>query len=494
MSAGVDGIEVAGRSPGRCSTSSEQPLPRSDAANPSRNHPLTPETRRYGARGALRKIRRTAATPRRARSPRRHRRPPPLFDWRCGVSAADTAYALVRGDGECTASLSYAQLAQQVRTLAAAIAARSEAGDRVLLMLPTGLGVGVRLLGLRDQRPHCRARSRSHARRAAATLGAIVDDAARALVLTLPETRLPVRSERRWPERLDVVLGDSPRRMRRMPRSAPHSSPTCRYLRLHRHAARVMISHANVMAQLRGAIERADMDALPRADLAAAVPRLRPGLGRADGLRRRRAQRPDARARLHALAAVVVADGGTAWQHAQRRAPHFAYVAVLGHWPSSPTGTPISPHCAACPAAPSRSARRDGGQARRRAGAAGRGPGVFAPAYGLAEAVLGVSAPAPSRRVRRACARSIARRCTQAARKTPEAARAAWPAARCCRACARASSIRFADPARLRGHAHRRALAAGRERRAGLLGPQRRQRGRLRRARCRRRRPLAAHR
>ncbi|HNJ82014.1 MAG TPA: AMP-binding protein, partial [Piscinibacter sp.] len=62
-----------------------------------------------------------------------------LFDWRCGVSAADTAYALVRGDGECTASLSYAQLAQQVRSLAAAIGARSAAGDRVLLMLPTGL-------------------------------------------------------------------------------------------------------------------------------------------------------------------------------------------------------------------------------------------------------------------------------------------------------------------------------------------------------------------
>ena len=72
------------RSPGRCSTSSEQPLPRSDAANPSRNHPLTPG-QAYGARGCCGQSGALPATPRRARSPAAIADLRALFDWRCGV-------------------------------------------------------------------------------------------------------------------------------------------------------------------------------------------------------------------------------------------------------------------------------------------------------------------------------------------------------------------------------------------------------------------------
>lgn len=181
------------------------------------------------ARTALRKIRRTAS----------HTLVVPvlpaaiadlraLFDWRCSVSAADTAYALVRGDGECTASLSYAQLAQQVRTLAAAIAARSEPGDRVLLMLPTGLewvcAFWACVISGRIAVPVAESRA---ARGGGDVLGAIVDDAAPRLVLTLPETRLPVRGERRWRSASMWFWAIHPRPTRRTPRSAPRSSPTC---------------------------------------------------------------------------------------------------------------------------------------------------------------------------------------------------------------------------------------------------------------------------
>ena len=100
MSAGVDGIEVAEAVTRRCLTSSEQPLP---AAMRRILHGITrqPPRRAYGARGALRTIRHTVRHASPCPSSRRHRRPRALFDWRCGVSAADTAHALVRGDGEC---------------------------------------------------------------------------------------------------------------------------------------------------------------------------------------------------------------------------------------------------------------------------------------------------------------------------------------------------------------------------------------------------------
>jgi len=320
-----------------------------------------------------------------------------LFDWRCGVSAADTAYALVRGDGECTASLSYAQLAQQVRTLAAAIAARSEAGDRVLLMLPTGLewvcAFWACVISGRIAVPVAESRA---ARGGGDVLGAIVDDAAPRLVLTLPETRLPVRSERRWPERLDVVLGDSPTQ------DAPDAAIGAAQLAYLQYTSGstgtprgVMISHANVMAQLRAALERGDMDA--RCRVLTWLP-LFHDYGLVSGV-------------LMAFAAGGRSDLMPAhafmrsplswWQTAARRgsthsgAPHFAYVAVLEALAEQPDwhADLSALRCLSCGAEPIRAETVD----RLVAALArlGVGPGVFAPAYGLAEAVLGVSAPAP---------------------------------------------------------------------------------------------------
>ena len=320
-----------------------------------------------------------------------------LFDWRCGVSAADTAYALVRGDGECTASLSYAQLAQQVRSLAAAIGARSEAGDRVLLMLPTGLewvcAFWACVISGRIAVPVAESRA---ARGGGDVLGAIFDDAAPRLVLTLPETRLPVHGERRWPERLDVVLGDSPTQ------DAPDAAIGAARLAYLQYTSGstgtprgVMISHANVMAQLRAAIARADMDA--RCRVLTWLP-LFHDYGLVSGV-------------LLAFAAGGRSDLMPAhafmrsplswWQTAARRgsthsgAPHFAYVAVLEALAEQPDwhADLSALRCLSCGAEPIRAETVD----RLVAALArlGVGPGVFAPAYGLAEAVLGVSAPAP---------------------------------------------------------------------------------------------------
>ena len=242
-----------------------------------------------------------------------------------------------------------------------------------------------------------------------------------------------------------------------------------------------MISHANVMAQLRAAIARADMDELPRADLAAAVPRLRPGLGV-----------------LLAFAAGGRSDLMPAhafmrsplswWQTAARRgsthsgAPHFAYVAVLEALAEQPDWHADLSALRCCPAAPSRSAPRRWTGSSPRLARLGVGPVSSPRLRQAAEAVLGVSAPAPEP-ARAPRLRTLDREALHAGRA--QDARSG-PRSVACGALLpglRAAHRRSADPARLRGHAHRRALAAGRERGAGLLGPRRRQRGCLRRAR-----------
>ncbi|MFZ2651519.1 MAG: amino acid adenylation domain-containing protein [Burkholderiaceae bacterium] len=62
-----------------------------------------------------------------------------FFTWRCQQQPASLAYAFIRDDLAIAESLSYAELDAQVRTLAYELARHSKPGDRVLLVYPPGL-------------------------------------------------------------------------------------------------------------------------------------------------------------------------------------------------------------------------------------------------------------------------------------------------------------------------------------------------------------------
>ena len=236
----------------------------------------------------------------------------------------------------------------------------------------------------------------------------------------------------------------------RMPRSAPRSSPTTPPITPPAPPARraaVMIQPANVWRSCAPRSNAATWTLLPRADWLPLFPRLRHGV---HGV-------------LMAFAAGRHSDLMPApscarsplswWQTAARRgsthsgAPHFAYVAVLGHWPNSPTGAPISPHCAACPAAPR--PIRAGTVDRLVAAllATGRGPRCLRPATAWPKAVLGVNAPAPEP-ARAPPAHARSRALHGHARKTPKRPAQRRGLRRVLPGPARAHR-RSADPARL---------------------------------------------
>lgn len=318
-----------------------------------------------------------------------------LFAWRCAQSPDDTAYALVRGDGECAASLSYAELAREVSVLAARIAERSEPGERVLLMLPAGLewvcAFWACSVSGRIAVPVAEARA---ARGSDDLLGAIVDDAAPRLVLALPDARLPTRGERAWPERIGVALGAAPAS------AAPAVTLDGTQLAYLQYTSGstgtprgVMISHANVLAQLRAALERGDMDT--RCRVLTWLP-LFHDYGLVSGVLMPFA----AGGRSDLMPAHAFIRQPLAWWTAAARrgsthtgGPHFAYAAVLKALAAAPEWHEdlSALRCLSCGAEPIRAETVDAISAAL--ARFGVGPGVFAPAYGLAEAVLGVSAP-----------------------------------------------------------------------------------------------------
>src|SRR4051794_31029252 len=62
-----------------------------------------------------------------------------LFEARCADGGNRPAYAVLRDDLATAESLSYAELGEQTRALAARLTTVTQPGDRVLLALPTGL-------------------------------------------------------------------------------------------------------------------------------------------------------------------------------------------------------------------------------------------------------------------------------------------------------------------------------------------------------------------
>ncbi|MFT3663632.1 amino acid adenylation domain-containing protein [Piscinibacter sp.] len=318
-----------------------------------------------------------------------------LFEWRCKQSASDTAYALVHGDGECSASLGYAQLAHEVHALAARIAERSEPGDRVLLMLPTGLEwVCAFWACVSSGRIAVPVAEPRMAHGGSDVLGAIVDDAAPRLMLTPPDARLPARGERAWPERLDVALGVAGAPAAPGPTLAGAQLAYLQYTSGSTGTPRgVMISHANVLAQLRAALARSGMD--ERCRVLSWLP-----LFHDYGLVAGALMPFAAGGRCDLMPAHAFIRQPLAWWTAAARrgtthsgGPHFAYAAVIKALAAAPDWHEdlSALRCLSCGAEPIRAETVEA--VTRALARFGAGPGVFAPAYGLAEAVLGVSAP-----------------------------------------------------------------------------------------------------
>ncbi len=196
-----------------------------------------------------------------------------FFTWRCRQEPDALAYAFVRDTLELAESVSYAQLQGQVRALAAQIAGQSHPGDRVLLVYPAGLDFArafwACVLTGRVAVP-VPAPDPVRFKNSAPRLQAIIEDARATLVLTTAELLPPAQAffaelggaRAIWqatdplpaqaPDDASAIdFGDAP---------GPDSVAYLQYTSGTTTTPRgVVLTHANVLAQCRSATDSVDI-------------------------------------------------------------------------------------------------------------------------------------------------------------------------------------------------------------------------------------------
>ena len=194
-----------------------------------------------------------------------------LFNWRCRLEPDALAYAFVRDTLELAESLSYAQLHAQVHALGAQIAAHSKPGDRVLLVYPAGLDFArafwACMLTGRIAVP-VPAPDPVRFKNSASRLQAIIEDAQATLVLTTTELLEPARAffadlgdaTAAW-QATDEPLAPDPAALAGLDTLDAHAATlgpqTVAYLQYTSGSTGaprgVVLTHANVLAQCRSA-------------------------------------------------------------------------------------------------------------------------------------------------------------------------------------------------------------------------------------------------
>ena len=329
------------------------------------------------------------------------------FNWRCRQQPDSLAYAFVRDSLEISESLSHAELQQQVNELAGQIAQQSQPGDRVLLVYPPGLDF-VRafwacVLSGRVAVP-VPAPDAARLQQQLARLQAIIKDAQASLVLTHPEllTQIETLNDEqdsaaaKWlatpiePGAATVAAAFTP------PALAADNIAYLQYTSGSTSTPRgVIITHANALAQCRTGSKAVGIDAQSRLlcwlphfhdyglVFGTLVPLYRgvPSYLMSPLTFLRRPLRW-----LEAVARFAITHTG---------APNFAYAACVKALAQQPDWhadlhSLISSSCGAEPIHPDTPARFHAAFAPH-----GLRPHCFAPAYGMAETVLGVTATAP---------------------------------------------------------------------------------------------------
>ena len=334
-----------------------------------------------------------------------------FFTWRCEQDPDALAYAFVRDTLEVAESITYSQLQAQVQALAAHMGRHSRPGDRVLLVYPAGLDFArafwACMLAGRIAVP-VPAPDPVRFKNSAPRLQAIIDDAQATLALTTAELLEPAQALQagigehtvRWLATDPVVAGASaaPTAAAAPDAPAPQAVAYLQYTSGSTAAPRgVVLSHANVLAQLRSACAAAGIGA-PASRMLCWLPHYHdyglvygvlgplhagvPGYVMSPLSFLRRPLRW-----LEAIARFRITHSG---------GPNFAYAAcvkALAQQPewSGALATLVSLSCGAEPIHSKTALDFIAAFAPH-----GLRDGAFAPAYGMAEAVLTVTATPPA--------------------------------------------------------------------------------------------------